>query len=117
MAFRTILAVLLGFALTRALIGATDALFCVKTPGTAFFALSFFMDTIAFLLGGWLCAIVSRNDVQATIGLILFGEILAIGSAVFAWSHQPHLYSLCLLGMYPPAIWFGAKLRKKLMAR
>jgi hypothetical protein len=115
-AFRTILAVLLGFALTRALIAVTDALFGVKTPGTGYFALSFAMDTIACLLGGWLCAIISRNDVQAVIGLILFGEILAIGSTIFAWSQRSHLYSLCLLGMYPPAIWFGARLRKKLTA-
>jgi hypothetical protein len=113
-ASRTILAVLLGFALTSTLIRTTDTLFGVKTPGTGYFALSFAMDTIACLLGGWLCAIVSRNHVQAVIGLILFGEILGIGSVAYAWNRQPHLFNLCLLGMYPPAIWFGAKLRKKL---
>ena len=113
---RIVIAVLLGYALIGGLIW-TDQLYAhlipgvspMATPPTWYFLLSMATDTIYTLIGGWLCARISRSDIRATLGLIILGEVMAIASTVYLWNNVPHFYGFYLLIMYPPAIWFGAK--------
>ncbi len=60
-------------------------------PPMWYFAVSMATDTLYTLLGGWLCAVISRRDVQATIGLIIIGEVMGLGSTFYLWSTVPAL--------------------------
>ncbi len=117
---RKILAALLGYAFIGVLIAGTDQLYArtipgfasMKTPPTWYFVISMLTDTIDTLLGGWICALISRGDRHATLGLIVLGELMGIASTVYLWNTVPHYYSFFLLVVYPPAAWLGTKLRK-----
>jgi hypothetical protein len=117
---RKILAALLGYAFIGVLIAGTDRLYAQMIPGfgsmsvppTFYFVISMFTDTIYTLIGGWLCALISRGDRHATLGLIVLGELMGLASTVYLWKTVPHYYSFFLLIVYPPAVWIGTKLRK-----
>jgi len=117
---RTILAALLGYAFIGVLIYGTDQIYAQVIPGMSstgrlpdlYYVLAMLTDTIYSLAGGWLCAVISRRDVQATVGLIILGEIMGVAATVYLWGKAPHYYSFFLLITYPPAVWYGAKLRK-----
>jgi hypothetical protein len=117
---RTILAALAGYAFIGALIAGTDFLFshlipgfsAMKMPPIWYFLASMASDTLYTVAGGWLCAIISLRDLRATFGLIVLGEVMGIASTVYLWGVVPHFYSFYLLLVYPPAIWFGAKMRR-----
>jgi hypothetical protein len=119
---RTLLASLLGYALIGVLIAGTDQLYSHAVPGFGsmppawYFAVSLLTDTIYTLLGGWMCALISRGDPRATLGLIILGELMGVASTVYLWKAVPHYYSFFLLIVYPPAVWFGAKLKKPVAA-
>jgi hypothetical protein len=116
---RTLLAGLGGYFLIGLLIGATDRLLAPALFGfhssevpAWYYAFSMVTDTIYTFIGGWFCALISRRDPQATLGLIVMGELMGIASTVYLWHKAPHYYSFYLLLVYPPAIWYGAKWRK-----
>ena len=117
---RSIIAALLGYALVGVLIAGTDQLFAHAIPGFSsmkmppgwYFAASIVADTIYAFMGGWLCGRISRGNIHAALGLIMIGELAGIASTVYLWNRVPHYYSFCLLITYPPAVLFGAKLRK-----
>jgi hypothetical protein len=116
---RKVLAALLGYAFIGILIAGTDQLYAHMVPGfsakppTWYFVVSMLTDTIYTLLGGWICALISRGDRHATLGLIVLGELMGIASTVYLWNTVPHFYSFFLLIVYPPAVWLGTKLRKQ----
>jgi hypothetical protein len=119
---RKILAVLLSYAFIGVLIAGTDQLYARMVPGfgsakmppTWYFVVSMLTDTIYSLLGGWICALISRGDRHATVGLIVLGEVAGVASTVYLWKTVPHYYSFFLLIVYPPAVWLGTKLKKKI---
>jgi hypothetical protein len=121
---RTILGAFLGYAFIGALIAGTDHLSgqlipgfnAMKTPPMWYFLASLATDTLYTFAGGWLCAVVSRRDLRATVGLIIIGEVMGIASTVYLWTTVPHFYSFYLLIVYPPAVWYGAKLRNPVSA-
>ena len=64
------------------------------------------------VLGGLVCAIIARGKSrQALFGLMLPGELAGVASTGAFWGKVPLWYSLALLVVYPPAVWFGGKLR------
>ncbi len=117
---RTILAALVGYALIGVLIKGTDHLYAqlipgfsaMKMPPTWYFLVSMASATLFTVAGGCLCALVSRADVRATVGLIVLGEVMGIASTVYLWKTVPHYYSFYLLVVYPLAVWFGANMRR-----
>jgi hypothetical protein len=117
---RTVLAALLGYAFIGLLIYGADQLYSRLIPGfdsmkvapTWYFAAGMATDTLFTLVGGWLCAVISRGELQAKLGLIVLGEIMGVASTVYLWKTVPHYYSFYLLLMYPPAVWWGAKWRQ-----
>jgi hypothetical protein len=121
---RIILAALLGYALIGVLVFGTNRLFpmllpgfdSMKTPPASYFAISMATDTVHTLIGGWLCARISRGDMQATLALIVAGEIMGIASTIFLWGKVPHFYSFYLLIMYPAAVWYAARPGKSKLA-
>jgi hypothetical protein len=114
---RTILGAVCGYVFIGLLIFGTDQIYAhlvpgfsaLKVPTAWYFLASMVTDTLYTLAGGWLCAMISRRDLQATFGLIVIGEIMGIGSTVYLWHTVPHFYSAYLLVMYPPVVWFGAR--------
>jgi hypothetical protein len=117
---RKILAALLGYAFIGVLIAGTDQMYAwmvpgfasMKMPPTWYFVASMSTDTVYTFLGGWICALISRGDRQATLGLVILGELAGVASTVYLWNTVPHYYSFFLLIVYPPAVWLGAKLKK-----
>jgi hypothetical protein len=121
---RTILAVLLGYVFIGVLIFCTDQLYAYLVPGFNsmkmppmwYFELSIATDTLYTWIGGWLCAVISRENRNATWGLIILGELMGVVSTWYLWNQVPHFYSFYLLAIYPPAVWLGAKSRKTVAA-
>lgn len=114
-----ILGVLLGYAATGVLIFGTDQLFAVVIPGFRsmsmpplyYFVVSIFTDTIYSVIGGLVCAKVAKAQARgATLGLIIFGELVGVLSTFYLWHTVPHYYSFALLIVYPPAVWIGSHL-------
>jgi hypothetical protein len=71
-------------------------------------------DTLLAILGGWLCATVSREALKAILALIIVGEVLDIAVALLWWSDVPHLYNFVHWIIYPAAVWFGARIKTPL---
>jgi hypothetical protein len=117
---RVILGALLGYAFIGLLIFATDQFYAkqfdLHTPPAAYYQLAMLTDTIFTFAGGWLCGLISRGDSRALWGLILMGELMGVASTAYLWHTAPHYYSFYLLVMYPPAVWFGAKITKPVAA-
>ena len=117
---RTIVAVLVAYAFIGILIAGTDHFYgqqirgfsTMKMPPIWYFLASMATDILYTFAGGWLCAVISLRDMRATVGLIVFGEVMGIASTVYLWNTVPHFYSFYLLAVYPPAVWFGAKMRR-----
>ncbi len=116
---RIILAALAGYIAIGILIAGTDQLYAALIPGfhaspvppLNYFLFAMVTDTIYTYIGGWVCGVISRRDLQATLGLIILGEVMGVASTVYLWETAPHFYSFYLLIMYPLAVWYGAKLR------
>ncbi len=121
---RTILGAILGYCFIGLLIMVTDKAYALAIPGMSplrvlpdwYYVLAMLTDTIYTFAGGSLCAVISRRDSQATIGLIILGEVMGIASTIYLWNTAPHYYSFYLLIAYPPAVWYGAKLRTPVQA-
>src|SRR5579862_5613766 len=75
---------------------------------TYYFVIVIVTDAIYSVAGGYLCAKIARTAFgNSTIGMIALGELIAGLSAYSVWYRVPHWYSLALLLMYPPLVWWG----------
>jgi hypothetical protein len=117
---RIVAAVLGGYVGIGILVVLTDLVFAAVIPGframttlpTYYFVIVTFTDALYSIAGGYLCAYIARAAVsRATLGLMIFGEIAGIVSVVLGWHIQPHWFALALLVLFPPAVWFGSRLR------
>ena len=124
--WRIIVAVILGYAVTGMLIFGTDKIFAFAISGfaemhtlpTFYFAISLCTDTLYSIAGGWTCAAVARYAArQAVIALIVLGELFGLAATIAGWATVPHYFSLALMVIYPPAVWFGGSLRKQVRAQ
>jgi hypothetical protein len=119
---RTVLAILAGYAEIGLLVVMTDQLFAAVIPGfrsmamppAYYFGLSLLTDSFYSMAGGYLCAMIAREHFRrATLGLMIFGEIVGIASQVALWRTVPHWFALALLILYPPMVWIGAGIRSR----
>jgi hypothetical protein len=119
--WRSIAAVLFGYLITGVLIVMTDQVFALTIPGFKqlaippdyYFAISIVTDAIYSAVGGWTCAAIAKTRIREhVIALIVLGELAGVASTVALWKTVPHYFSFALLLLYPPAVWFGSKLRK-----
>ncbi len=119
---RTVLAILGGYAAIGILVVATDQVYAALIPGfrqvsippSYYFGLSIITDAFYCVGGGYLCALIARENFHwATLGLMIGGEIVGAASQIAAWQTVPHWFAIALLILYPPAIWFGSKLRSR----
>jgi hypothetical protein len=117
---RTIGAGLAGYALIGVLVVLTDQIFAAVIPGFQnmttpplyYFVVVTFTDALYSVAGGYLCAVIARASVQrATLGLIVFGEIMGVVSTVLYWHIQPHWFAFALLLLFPLGVWIGSGLR------
>ena len=120
--WRTIGAVLVGYAAIGVLVVATDAVAAMiipglmssgQTPPDSYLAVSLCTASLYTVLGGYLCAAIAKAGVKkAVLGLIVFGELMGVASVIAFWGRQPHWYGLSLLIVYPPLIWLGSRIRR-----
>jgi hypothetical protein len=119
---RTILAIVGGYAAIGILVVTTDQIFAALIPGFRqmatpppyYFGISLLTDTIYTLAGGYLCALIAREHFRnATLGLMIFGELVGIASQIAFWNNVPHWYAIALLILFPPAVWIGSRLRSR----
>jgi hypothetical protein len=113
-------AVLAGYVAVGVLVVLTDQIFAAAIPGFRamttpplyYFVIVTFTDALYSVAGGYLCAAIARGSLRAaTLGLMIFGEIIGIVSTVLGWQIQPHWFALALLVLFPIAVWFGSRLR------
>jgi hypothetical protein len=114
---RSIAAVLAGYISIGILVVLTDKAVAGMNPGdwspghpvpTHYFVVSLFTAPLYSVFGGWLCALIAKVKARHCIlGLIVFGEIMGVASAVMTWSAAPHWYTLGLLVLYPPCVFLG----------
>jgi hypothetical protein len=120
---RNILAVIAGYVATGLLIFGTDQLFAALIPGFKsmttpplhYFLISVVTDTLYSIIGGFVCSRIAHPPVRrnATLSLIVLGELVGLVSTVFLWKLVPHWFSFALLLLYPPAVWLGFKLQSR----
>ena len=113
-------AVLAGYIAVGVLVVLTDLIFAAAIPGFRtmpteplyYFVIVTFTDALYSVVGGYLCAVIARDAVhKATLGLMIFGEIIGVVSVVLGWNIQPHWFALALLVLFPVAVWCGSRLR------
>jgi hypothetical protein len=113
-------AVLAGYAGVGVLVVLTDQIFAAAIPGFRamttpplyYFVIVTGTDALYSVAGGYLSAAIASGSVRrATLGLIVFGEIMGIVSAVAGWRIQPHWFALALLVLFPLGVWAGSRLR------
>jgi len=113
-------AVLAGYVAVGILVVLTDYIFAAVIPGFRamttlplyYFLIATITDTLYSAAGGYLCAVIARAAVRkATLGLMIFGEIIGVVSTVLGWRIQPHWFALALLVLFPLAVWIGSRLR------
>jgi hypothetical protein len=123
---RIIGAVLAGYVEVGALVLLTDLIFAaavpgfqaMRTPPLYYFAIVTVTDALYSASGGYLCAVIAPASIRAaTLGLIVFGEAMGIGSTILNWHIQPHWFALALLVLFPLAVWVGSRLRARGTAR
>jgi lysylphosphatidylglycerol synthetase-like protein (DUF2156 family) len=119
---RTIGAVLAGYVAIGVLVVLTDLIFAAAVPGFRartppplyYFAILTFTNTLYSIGGGYLCAACARASAgTATLGLMIFGEIMGVVSTVLSWHTQPHWFAFALLVLFPLAVWIGSRLRSR----
>ncbi|MEO7144343.1 MAG: hypothetical protein ABI165_12670 [Bryobacteraceae bacterium] len=119
---RLVISVLAGYAAIGALVVSTDQVFAALIPGFAsaamppvyYFYVSLATDSLYSIVGGYCCAAIARRRAQqATVGLIVFGELAGLVATVMLWHTAPHWFGLGLLILYPPAVWLGGMLRPR----
>jgi hypothetical protein len=117
---RIIGAVLAGYFAIGVLVVLTDQIFAAAIPGFRsmatpplyYFVIVTFTDTLYTIAGGYLCAACARAAARtATLGLIIFGEIVGVVTTILGWRIQPHWFAFALLVLFPFAVWIGYKLR------
>jgi hypothetical protein len=113
-------AILAGYIAVGVLVVLTDLIFAAAVPGFRtmptqplyYFVIVTFTDALYSVVGGYLCAVIARDAVhKATLGLMIFGEIIGVVSVVLGWNIQPHWFALALLVLFPVAVWCGSRLR------
>jgi lysylphosphatidylglycerol synthetase-like protein (DUF2156 family) len=117
---RIIGAVLAGYVAVGVLVILTDLIFAAVVPGFRamtppplyYFVTLTFSNTLYSIAGGYLCAAIARASIhKATLGLMIFGEIMGVVAIVLSWHTEPHWYAFALLVLFPLAVWIGSRLR------
>ena len=80
------------------------------SPRTRYLEVITATDIVLAIVGGWLCATVSLKAREATLALIIVGEISRVALALLLWSAVAHFYNVVDWIVYPPAVWLGARL-------
>jgi len=80
------------------------------SPRTPYLAVITATDIVLAILGGWFCATVSLKAREATLALVIVGEVSRVALALLFWSAVPHFYNFVDWIVYPPAVWLGARL-------
>ena len=122
---RRIGAVAAGYAAIAVLVMLTDLIAAAVVPGlssmprppVSYFATVLVTDTLYTVVGGYLCARIAQQRARvATWALIAFGELMGVASSLTFWGIQPHWFAIALLALYPPAIWAGYVMSRRLPA-
>jgi hypothetical protein len=117
---RIVAAVLAGYVAVGVLVVLTDQILAAAIPGFRtmttpplyYFVIVTLTDTLYSIAGGYLCAAIARGSIRvATLGLMIFGEIIGVVSTIVGWRIQPHWFALALLVLFPIAVWCGYRLR------
>jgi hypothetical protein len=113
--WRIAAAILAGYLSIGVLVVVTDWILGFFVPQIArempgfYFPMVIVTDSIYTLVGGYLCAKIALTAHRpATIGLMIFGELMGLVSVVASWYAVPHYYSIALLVLYPPMAWAGS---------
>jgi hypothetical protein len=113
-------AVLGGYIAIGILVVLTDQIFAAAVPGFRsmttppifYFVTVTITDALYSVAGGYLCGLIARAAVRkATLGLMIFGEIIGVVSTIIGWGVQPHWFAFALLVLFPLAVWCGSRLR------
>jgi hypothetical protein len=119
---RIIGAVLAGYVGIGILVVLTDLIFAAVVPGFRamtpaplyYFVTLTFTNTLYSIAGGYLCAAIARASLRtATLGLMVFGEIMGVVAVILSWHTEPHWYAFALLVLFPLAVWIGSRLRAR----
>jgi hypothetical protein len=87
------------------------------SPRTQYLAVITATDILLAILGGWFCATVSLKAREATLALVIVGEVSRVAVALLFWSAVPHFYNFVDWIVYPPAVWLGARLGSRVVPK
>jgi len=120
---RTVLAVLLGWALVGGLVVCTDLVLMKmfpndyvegRIPPDSLALLSLGTGALWSVIGGWFCALIAKIRIwRHAIYLMVWGEIMGAVSTVMAWGRIQAWYQIGLLVAWPIAVIIGAWIRTR----
>jgi hypothetical protein len=119
---RIVAAAVAGYVAIGILVVLTDQVFAAVIPGFKsmttpplyYFVASLGTDSLYSILGGYLCCVIARAGCRnATLMLMVLGEIIGVVSQVSLWQTVPHWFGIGLLILYPPMVWIGSLLRSR----
>jgi hypothetical protein len=117
---RIVLAVVAGYLADAVLVTATEGLFSWllpsvnSTPPLHYFIFDLISQCVYTVAGGYLCcAIAGPTQRFALGGLMGLGMLVGSIFLVASWRAEPHWYGIALLGVYPPCVWLGWRLRAR----
>jgi hypothetical protein len=119
---RIIAAAVVGYVAIGVLVVTTDKVLAAIIPGFAtlevppllYFIVSLTTDSLYSVVGGYLCCVIARDRCRdATLALIIGGELIGLASQIALWRTVPHWFGVVLLLLYPPAVWIGSSLRSR----
>lgn len=118
---KSALSVLLGWAVVGVLVVATDFVLMKvfpndyvagRMPPDSLAAVSLATSTLWSVIGGWVSArLAPRKAWHHVLGLVLWGEVMGLASAVMTWGKIQSWYQIGLLLLWVPAVCLGGWLR------
>lgn len=112
---RNVAGVILGVALAAALMIGTNLVLIERVTATSavFISITLLDAVVYHLLGGYVCAAISRDAARATWSLVVVGTCLLLSSVIQTWSQMPRWYSLGMLVIVPVSLWLGTRLHAR----
>ena len=116
---RMIGAVLAGYLINAALVAATEWILPRIIANKYYFAVDLTTQCLYEIAAGYVCSFLAKLSGRriAVVILILVGLLVGAISLTASWKTEPPWYGIALLLVWPPFVWLGHDLERRIALR